>query len=309
MEVAIKRLFIQGPSLTARVVLLSLLSVVLMTLDHREGHLDAVRGTLALALAPLQYAVDLPASAGDWAVEAFSTQRHLRDDNDRLRTQNLLLKAQMQKMASLESENQRLRALLHSSERVAERTLIAELLAVDLDPYRRKVVLNRGGRHGVFAGQPLLDAYGVMGQITHTSALTSTALLITDPAHAVPVQVNRNGLRALAVGTGADNQLELPHLPNNADIVPGDLLVTSGLGGRFPAGYPVGTVVRVDSQPGLPFARVVAEPTAQLDRSRQVLLVWLEERATQAVADAAPEPAGTLQDAPLAAERLDADAP
>ncbi len=128
-------------------------------------------------------------------------------------------------------------------------------------------------------GQPLIDAHGVMGQVIHVSPFSSSALLITDPSHALPVQLNRNGLRSVAVGTGASNTLELTHLPNNADVVVGDIVVTSGLGGRFPSGYPVGTVISVETDTGQPFAKVAVEPAAQLERNREVLLVWPGQEA------------------------------
>ena len=165
---------------------------------------------------------------------------------------------------------------MESSKRVGERILIAELLSVDMDPYKQQVIINRGSisNDDIYPGQPFVDAKGVMGRLTHVSPLSSTALLITDASHVLPVQVNRNGLRAIAKGTGNQTRLEVPHLPNNADIKVGDLLVTSGLGCVFPVGYPVATVVEINIDPSLPFAEVLAEPIAELDRSSEVLLVW-----------------------------------
>ena len=175
---------------------------------------------------------------------------------------------------SLEIENIRLRELLDSSFEVGEKVLVAELMSVNLDPYKHQIVINKGELHHIYRGQPLLDADGVMGQVVHVGPYTSTAVLITDTSHATPVQVNRNGLRTIALGSGTLNRLDLPYLSNNADVVPGDLLVTSGLGGRFPPGYPVATVTRIDRSPDEPFSNVQAEPRAHLDRSREVLLVW-----------------------------------
>jgi rod shape-determining protein MreC len=157
---------------------------------------------------------------------------------------------------------------------VGEKVLIAELKSVNLDPYKHQIVVNKGELHDIYPGQPLLDAKGVMGQIVHAGPYSSTAVLITDTSHAIPVQVNRTGLRTIALGSGAINRLELPYIPNNADIRPGDLLITSGLGGRFPPGYPVATVTAVQHDPGLTFSQVVATPLAELNRSREVLLVW-----------------------------------
>ncbi len=270
----IKRLFIQGPSLGTRLLLFTLVSILLMTVDHRFHHLDNIRAALSVVVYPLRYMVNLPSQVGDWASDTFTTRETLQEQNRSLRIHNLLLKAQIQKMSALEAENQRLRELLQSSKKIGEHVLIAELLAVDTDPFTRTIVINKGSREHVYPGQPLIDASGVMGQVISVGPLSSTAMLITDPSHAIPVLINRNGLRAIAVGTGASGQLELQHLPNNADIRPGDLLVTSGLGGVFPAGYPVGHIVSVDIDPSLPFAHVLADPTAHLERSREVLLVW-----------------------------------
>jgi rod shape-determining protein MreC len=145
---------------------------------------------------------------------------------------------------------------------------------VEQDPFRQVVLIDKGSSSGLYKGQPVLDADAVVGQVTHTNPYTANVLLITDATHALPVQVQRNGLRTIALGTGLINRLELPHLPNNADIRVGDLLTTSGLGGRFPPGYPVARVVEVRHEPGRPFAWIIAETSAQLDRLREVLLVW-----------------------------------
>ncbi|MFP3873158.1 MAG: rod shape-determining protein MreC [Thiohalophilus sp.] len=270
----VKLLFVQGPSATIRLLLLILISVALMTVDHRSGYIHTVRSGLAVVVYPLQYAVNLPAELMGWASNTFVSRDELQKQNAELRTQNTLLKAQMQKLAFIEAENIHLRELLQSSKRAGERILIAELLAVDLDPYRKQVVINKGSSHDeLYVGQPIVDAQGVMGKLTHVTPFSSTAQLITDPNHAVPVQVNRNGLRAVAIGTG-EGSVELLHLPNNADIQRGDLLVSSGLGCVYPAGYPVATVTEVTTNPSLPFAEIVAEPVARLQRSREVLLVW-----------------------------------
>jgi rod shape-determining protein MreC len=177
-------------------------------------------------------------------------------------------------LAALEMENARLRELLDSTERVGTRALIAEILAVDLDPYRQRFDLNRGLVDGVYVGQALLDAGGVVGQVVRVGPLTSEAVLITDADHAVPVSVNRNGVRTIAVGTGDSGRLRLPYLTNSADIEVGDLLVSSGLGGVFPAGYPVGRVTEIRARPDQAFAEVIAVPASKLDRDREVLLVW-----------------------------------
>ncbi|MGB1109978.1 MAG: rod shape-determining protein MreC [Gammaproteobacteria bacterium] len=267
-------LFIRGPSITARFLVLSMLSLALMVLDHRMNHLEAARSTLSVLVYPIQYMADLPVRLYEWSNESFSERGELLAENQRLRREQLLLEARLQKMASLETENHRLRDLLESSRKVPNRVLIAELLAIDLDPYKHQILLNKGSQDEAFVGQPLLDANGVMGQLIHVGPLSSNAMLITDPNHAIPVEFNRTGVRTVAVGTGNLSKLELPHLANNVDVRVGDLLVTSGLGGRFPPSYPVARVVSVEPNPASSFARITAEPLAKLDRAREVLMVW-----------------------------------
>jgi rod shape-determining protein MreC len=269
-----KPLFDRESSSLTRLLVVTVVSVVLMTVDQRAQHLEALRSVLSTLVYPLQVAVDLPIQAGNWTAEYFSSRDRLIADNARLREAQFLLDTRLEKLADLEAENRRLRSLLDSSEKVGERVLVAELLSVDMDPYSRRIVLNKGSRQGVEVGQSLIDSNGVMGQVVHVAPFSSNALLITDPSHALPVQNNRSGLRSVAVGTGPLNQLELANLPNNADVRIGDVLVTSGLGGRFPAGYPVGRVISVKRNRGRPFATVVVEPSARLDRNREVLLVW-----------------------------------
>lgn len=287
---AIKQLFVQGPSLAARLLFLALVSTVLMTTDHRFGHLEAMRSTISVLVYPLQYAVHLPAAGADWAAGAFTSRQALQEENAELRTQNQLLRVQLQKFVSVEAENMRLRSLLKSSQKAGERVLVAELLSVDMDPFSHRLVLNKGSMDEAYPGQPMIDAEGVMGQLVHVGPMSSTAMLITDPNHALPVESQRNGLRAVAVGTGTPHQLELLHIPTNADVREGDVLLTSGLGGIFPTGYPAVRVVSVNIDPGMPFARVIAEPTAKLDRSRQVLLAWPARREAEPVLTEAGAP-------------------
>lgn len=257
--------------------LLAVASVALMTLDHRQHHADALRATIALFLYPIQSLVSLPYSTGTWLSENLSSRQTLLKENNQLHNDQLLLKVKLQKLESLAAENLRLRELLGSTFKIGERTLIAELLTVDMDPFSQRLLINKGSINEVYTGQPILDAEGVMGQIIDVSLFSSTALLITDPSHAIPVEVNRNGLRAIALGVGDPTALELPHIPNNSDIKPGDLLVTSGLGGRFPPGYPVARVTTVTNVLGASFANVSAAPTAKLLSTREILLVWLQQ--------------------------------
>ena len=258
-----------------RLLLLAALSITLMTLDQRTDYVRNIRSGIAVLVYPSQYLVSLPADFFDWTADAFASRETLQVNNDELQRENQALRSQLQKLTFIEAENRHLRELLQSSKRVGEKVLIAELLAVDLDPFSKVVVINKGDRDDLlYRGQPIVDARGVMGKLIHVNPYSSTAMLITDPNHAMPVQVLRNGLRAVAVGHGQDGLLEIPNLPNNADIKVGDLLVTSGLGCVFPAGYPAARVTEVTTNPALPFARIRAEPIAWLDRSREVLLVW-----------------------------------
>ena len=243
-------------------------------MDHRYQHLERLRSGLGLVLEPLRQVINLPFFIADNVGESLSTRVHLLSENKELHTQNLLLKVQLQKFSALESENMRLRTLLDSSFQLGEKVLIAELLRVDLDPFTRQIVINKGSDNDVYIGQPLLDAEGIIGQIIHVSNYSSTAMLITDPSHALPIQMNSTGQRAIVVGTGRPNELELLHIPSNTGLKQGDLLVSSGLGGRFPAGYPVARVSMVENIPGQAYLRVIAEPSAHLQRSREVLLVW-----------------------------------
>ncbi len=251
-----------------------ILSILLMVMDHRFHQTETLRSALTVFTYPIQYLAEVPSNIGRLVTEILQTRSDLQQSNDLLRKDNLKLKARLQQVEALQAENERLRDLLGSAYKIGNRVLVAELSAMDLDPFRQQIVIDKGSRSGVFEGQAVLDAHAVMGQVIHVSPLNATVLLITDVEHALPVQVLRNGLRTIAVGSGRIDQLDMPYLPNNADIRPDDLLVTSGLGGKFPPGYPVARVTDVKREPGKPFATVLARPLAQLDRTREALLVW-----------------------------------
>lgn len=225
-------------------------------------------------IAPIYSFVDLPAKAEDWVDTRVSSRTHLAQENNRLRSENLVLSQKVQKNASLEAENFRLRQLLNASEAVEDRVLIAELIGIVPGLQVHKVILNRGQSDGVYIGQAVLDAYGLMGQVVQVGESNCIVMLITDAAHALPVQINRNGVRLVAEGVGDLYMLNLRHVANTLDVVEGDLLESSGLGQRFPAGYPVAEITEVSRDPGRPFATVRARPMAKLNRSRHVLLVF-----------------------------------
>lgn len=250
-----------------------------MVVDARFDALKPVRSQLGMVLTPLYYVAELPVRAWDTLYLQVSSRAELIAENERLRAEALLAKRKLQKLAALTEQNVRLRELLNSSELLDERVLVAELIGIDPNAFSQRILINRGERDGVFLGQPVLDATGLMGQVVEVMPFTARVLLLTDVSHSLPVQVNRNGLRAIASGTGSNDWLELRHVGDTADIRVGDIVVSSGLALRFPAGYPVGRVAHVNSDSSQPFAEVRVEPTAQLNRSRYMLLVFSPESA------------------------------
>ncbi len=273
------------PALGVRVLSLIALSILLMYLDHRENHLDAVRKTISAAMYPVRLLVDAPVRLWEWMGDTSTSRTELQREVSRLEAERLLTNARLQRLNSLEAENARLRALLDARERVRDEIRVAEILSVDANPYEHNLIIGIGSRDGVYDGQAIVDANGVVGQVIETGPRTAQAILISDSDHALPVLVNRNGLRTVAVGTGEIDRLVLPFLANNADIRPGDLLVTSGLGGTFPAGYPVAVVETVNRIPQEPFADVSATPSATLDQVREVMLIWSRSETVEDTAD------------------------
>lgn len=254
---------------------LALLSLVLMFVDSRFEYLQQTRYYTSILVTPVHLMADLPSRMTAIFGGFFQTRDELEAENAQLKEQLLMQQYQLQKLAHLEAENQRLNELLKASAIVPDEVVRAQLLGESPDLFVKRVLINKGSNDGVFIGQPVLDAYGLMGQVVEVELLTSWVLLITDPLHSTPIQVNRNGIRAIASGTSDGlHQLTLDNVSTTADIMVGDVLVTSGLGQRFPAGYPVGVVSSVELNTGQPFARVLVTPTAQLDRSRNVLLVF-----------------------------------
>lgn len=273
-------------------ILLILLSCGLMLLDQRSPYFQQVQSASSVVALPFRYLVNLPVSAIEWMNNSITSQQQVLEENAKLRAQQLLLAAKLQRLIALENENAQLRALLQSSPHVGGRFTTAQLLAVSMDPFVQKVVLDKGKSAGIYVGQPVLDAYGIMGQVVKIGPLTSEILLLTDPQSAVPVQDSRNGVRAIAVGMGNSNTLQLVNVLDSADVQVGDAMVSSGLDQRFPTGYPVGTVVKVNRDPELRFATIILQPSARLDRSREVLLVW-PLNATQPSTTPSPPPTST----------------
>jgi len=292
-----------SPALGFRFLLLAVLSILLLVIDNRENHLDAVRKTIGAAVYPLRIVVDAPVSAWRWLDETTDSRSQLQLDKSRLSTERLLTQAKLQRYAALEAENARLRTMLEATARVRERVRVAEIMSVSSDPFRHVLVIDKGTRDNVYDGQAVIDAEGIIGQIIEAGVLSSQAMLISDPGHDLPVEVNRNGLRTIARGTGEFDRLDLPFLPNNADIEPGDLLVTSGRGGAFPAGYPVAIVESVTRIPQEPFAAVTATPAAALNQVREVMLIWPSDLHDQDV-----EPAAESEDDVGTEDAVDAGA-
>ena len=276
--------------LLLRCVLYCLLALGLIIFDKRYDHLGKIRRTLSFVAYPVQLAVASPFEGWHWFRESVTTRDSLRADKAKLEAELRVAEFRLQRSEALETESERLRALRESTAGVADRFIIGDLMDVDLDAFRERVLVDKGASQDVFVGQAVLDSGGVFGQVARVEQYTSEVILISDPAHAIPVQINRTGLRTVAVGTGDTSRLKLPYLPTSADVQAGDLLVTSGLGGGFPVGYPVGTVSRVRRDPAQSLAEVDIQPAAALDRSRELMLVWLKPSPVPSGAEAAALP-------------------
>jgi rod shape-determining protein MreC len=262
--------------LLVRCVLYCLLALGLIIYDKRVDHLGKIRRALSFVAYPVQLAVASPFEGWHWFRESVSTRDTLRADKARLEADLRVAEFRLQRYEALEAESQRLRALRANTAGVPDRFIIGDIMDVDLDAFRERVLVDKGASQGVFVGQAVLDSGGVFGQVARIEQYTSEVILVSDPTHAIPVQINRTGLRTVAVGTGDTSRLKLPYLPTSADVQVGDLLVTSGLGGGFPVGYPVGTVSRVRRDPAQSLAEVDVRPAAALDRSRELMFVWLK---------------------------------
>ena len=277
---------VRGPSPGFRFTLYAILSIVVMFLDQRHGWLEQARFVLQAAAYPIQLAVSSPSAAWNWLHESFETRDALRAENQRLQKQQRELELRSMRYEALARENGELRGLRDALPPVAERWLAAEIVNVQLSSLRQRVLINRGTTNGVFKAQAVLDDKGLIGQTTHVGPWSAEVILITDPEHAVPVEIERTGLRTIAVGAGDTASLALPYLPGNADIKSGDLLVTSGLGGVFPAGYPVARVTEVHRDAVQPLAQVRAMPFARIDTDTEVMLVWFRSDHPAAPASA-----------------------
>lgn len=248
-----------------------------MAADLYSAKVRDGRAYLSLMLTPLQWIIDVPSRVAGEVSDVVVDRRLLLKENAKLKSEALLLEREVQQNAALKRENERLRELIGGSLRIDEQVQLVELIGVNPDPFQHQVIIDRGSEGEVVMGQPVLDAGGIMGQVVELSHYTSRVMLITDARHALPVELNRNGFRSIALGKGVLDELELEHVPDTADVQVGDLVITSGLGGRFPRGYPVAIVAEVIRDPGQQFSKVIIKPTALLDKSRHLLLVYMPD--------------------------------
>jgi rod shape-determining protein MreC len=274
--------FFGSTAQTARLMLYGLLAVVLMAMDHRGNYVPRVRSIAQHAIEPVYHAVEWPVKTLHNLLGHFQSRSALLEENDRLTQQLLAQQGALQQLQTLQGENHRLRALFEGAKSQPHEYHFAELVSVALDPFSHQVIIDRGGSDGVQPGQAVIDGQGVMGQVEDVQLHFSVVRLISDPSHALPVQISRSGLRTVAFGMGETNRLSLPNVPREADVREGDLIVTSGLANRFPGGYPVAVVTVIDREEGRTFARVEATPLAALDRGREVLLISLPQGLAEA---------------------------
>lgn len=282
MRELLRRLGSATPA-TVRVMVVVALSLAMMLIDHRTQQFEKFRNILQTVVYPVMFISTIPREMIRGVTGSMEMSSNLQTDNESLRQENLLLHSRLEKLHSLEADNRRLKRLLGQSEQIAEHVLLAELVEVSLEPYTQKISLNKGSSDDVYVGQPVINGDGVIGQVVHTSQFQSTVTLLTDPGSAIPVMVMRNGLRGVLFGTGVRNKLAMPYLTADADIRVGDLLISSGMGGRFPTGYPVATITGVRQDPSDEFLTINTLPVTQLDHGREVLLIWPESTKDQAV--------------------------
>lgn len=266
--------FARGPSLLTRLCLVLILSAGAMVIDTKVENISTLRTYLTSFVSPLQYIADLPGALLDWSASRFTSRQSMLEENERLTSQITLMNEKLQRFVVLEEENRSLRRILDAPMRSEMHRMIAELMAVDNNPYSHQIVINKGAIDDVFEGQSVLDDTGIVGQIVEVGTTNSRVLLISDIIHAIPVRNSRNNVRMIASGTGVLNELSLNHVAHSDDIQEGDLLISSGLGNIFPEGYPVGTVNKIVRDESKPFASITATPSAQLDRLKYLLLLW-----------------------------------
>ena len=295
MELQPPPFFNRGPAPLVRLAFFISLAILLMVLDARFRYVESVRQVVALAAYPMQRIAMAPVSLFNGVANYFASTATLQEENSDLRARQLRAAPDLLQLGALREENRQLRALLAAQERLTGKSVFAEILYAGRDPFSRKVVIDKGSQHGILAGQPVIDDVGVIGQVTRVHLLMSEVTLISDKEQAIPLQVLRNGLRAVAYGGAEGGMLELRFMAANADIQAGDVLVTSGIDGTYPPGLPVATVARVERDAAYAFAKIYLAPTAGTDRYRQVLVLSGEPKAAPPpeTAQAVQKPAKT----------------
>lgn len=276
-----KPIFLSGPSFLLRLSIVIAFSLILFLADSQFKLFSSSRIYLNSLVSPIQYIADAPQKFSNYISENLLTREALKQRNYQLEKDNLFLKADRLLLTQLQNENKQLRELLNSQRNFSYKRMITEVMSLRSDPFTHQLLIDKGASDGVYLGQPVINEQGVVGQVSQVGSTTSRVLLIVDASHGIPVRVQRNDIVAIVHGSGAWNKLNLPFVQSNADLKEGDLLVTSGLGGRFPAGYPVAKISRFNYQQGALYADVTATPVAQLDRSRYLLLLWNDHQFTE----------------------------
>lgn len=272
-------MFSRGPSLQSRLALGLFLSVALILFDHKLNGFGTTRVYLNSLVSPLQYLANLPGEMLNASASRLVSHERLFSENAQLTHDAMLMSEKLQRLTFLQKENERLRRLLNAPVNNHTERLVAELMAVDNNPYSHQIVINKGAIHGVFEGQPVLDDKGIVGQIQQVSSTNSRVLLLADVTHAIPVRVARNNVRLVVAGSGSLRELFIPHVPHSNELKVGDLLLSSGLGNVFPEGYPVATISSIVRDESRPFAQVLATPIAQLDRLKYMLVLWSNQQS------------------------------
>jgi rod shape-determining protein MreC len=290
--------FPRGPSLLTRLAIALSFSVIAMFVDTKVESVSTFRAYLTSIVSPLQYIADMPGAALSWSVSRFTSRQNLLEDNEALTSQITLMNEQLQRFQILQQENQNLRKLLDAPVQQEMHKMIAQLMAVDNNPYSHQIVINKGAIDGVYTGQSVLDESGIIGQVIEVGTTNSRVLLISDVTHAIPARISRNNVTLIVSGIGDVNELSLEHVPHSTDMKEGDLLISSGLGNVFIQGYPIGVISSIVRDESQPFAQVKVVPSAQLDRIKYLLLLWPNDIApTESIPAEAPTQPEEVQDA------------
>lgn len=273
--------FQRGPSLATRLAFVLGFSIIAMFIDTKVDSVSTLRAYLTSLVSPLQYIANMPGQALSWSATRFRSRQNLLEENERLTAQITLMNEQLQRFEVVQQENENLRTLLDAPVQEEMHKMIAELMAVDNNPYSHQIVINKGGIDEVFTGQAVLDENGIVGQVIEVGTTNSRVLLISDVTHAIPARVSRNNVTVVVSGIGDVNELSLEHVAHSTDLKEGDMLVSSGLGNVFPKGYPIAIISSIVRDEGQPFAQVSATPAAKLDRIKYLLLLWPHSHAPE----------------------------